>query len=256
MGNPSIILMPRARTKIALTIAVVAAALPVAWQEYAIARTRLENRDQAAAFEQLLPKPEAGTVPAKGDGEMQHARKELEERADLERLRTEVTALRAQLEEARARGASLAVAKAASKSGAQSTPPPGFTSLSEAHDVGSPTATAMFQSIGSALAKADTNRVIQLITLSSEGTQEKMGRVLANIAKESAVDGLSNIAFRVVREVALSNGDVAVVTDMWQNDQLRRQASRARRVGGEWRQVVGDDGNPETVDLGADLYSD
>jgi hypothetical protein len=257
MGNPSIILVPRARTKIALaTAVVVAAAVPVVWQEYAIARTRLENRDQAAAFEQLLPKPEAGMASVQGDWETRQARKELEDRADLDRLRTEVPALRAQLEEARARGASLAVARAASKNGAQSTPPPGFTPLSEARDVGSTTATAMFQSIGCALAQADTNRVIQLSTLSSEGAQEKMGRELANIATEAAADGLSNIAFRVVREVPLSNGDVAVVTDMWQNGQLGRKAFRARRVGAEWRQVVGDDGNPETVDLGADLNSD
>ena len=243
--------------KIALATAVVAAvAVPVVWQEYAIARTRLENRDLAAAFEQLVSKPEAGTAPVRGDSETRQARKELEERADLDRLRTEVPALRAQLEEARARGASLTVARAASKSGAQSTPPSGFTPLSEAHDIGSGTATAMFQSIGSALAKADTNRVMQLFTLSSEETQEKMGGVLATIAKEAATDDLSKIAFRVVREVPLSNGDVAVVTDMWQNGQVRREAFRARRVGAEWRQVVGDDGEPQTVDLGADLNSD
>jgi hypothetical protein len=60
----------------------------------------------------------------------------------------------------------------------------------------------------------------------------------------------------VVREVPLSNGDVAVVAEIWQNVLFKPPAIRARRVGGEWRQVVGEDGNPETVDLGEDLKSD
>ncbi len=247
----------QAWSKIALATAViVAAAVPAAWQEFAIARTRLENRDQATAFEQLLPKPESGAVPAGGDGDMEQARKDSEERVDLDRLLTEVPALRARLEEAQARGASLEVARAASKSGAQSTPPPGFTPLSEAREVGSATATTMFQSIGCALAKADTNRVIQLSSLSSEGAQEKIARELANIGKDAAAGGFSNIAFRVVREVPLPDGDVGVVTEIWQNGLRGRKAFRARRFGAEWRQVMGDDGSPETVDLGADLDTD
>jgi len=83
-----------------------------------------------------------------------------------------------------------------------------------------------------------------------------MGLVLVNIDREAAADGLSKIAIRVVREVPLSNGDVAVVADIWQSGQVARKAFRARRIGAEWRQLVGDDGNPETVDLGADLNRD
>jgi hypothetical protein len=247
--------MLRGKTKIVLATAVAVVTVPVVWQEYAIARTRQENREQAAAFEQLRGQPEAGTVPAQADREARQARKERQERADLDRLRTEAPALRARLEEARARAAGLVAARAANKSGAQSAPPPGFTSLSEARDAGSATATAMFQSIVLALATADTNRIIQLSTWSSNGAQETMGRALAAIAAEAAGDGFSNIAFRVVREAPLPNGDVAVVTAIWQNGQQGRQAFRARRIGAEWRQVVGDDGNPETVDLGADLNS-
>ena len=246
--------MLRAKTKIVLATAL-AVAVPVVWQEYAIARTRQENRDQTAAFEQLRSKPEAGTLPAQADWETRQVRKE-QARADLDRLRTELPALRTRLEEARARAASLAATTAANKNGAQSTHPPGFTSLSEARDVGSATATAMFQSIGWALAKSDTNRVIQLSTWSSNGAQEKIGRELATIATEAAGGGFSNIAFQVVREVPLPNGDVAVVTEVWQNGQQGRRTFRARRVGAEWCQVVGDDGNPETVDLGANLNGD
>jgi hypothetical protein len=114
----------------------------------------------------------------------------------------------------------------------------------------------MFQSIGRALAKSDTNRVIQLSTWSSDGAREKIGRELAAIVTEAAGDGFSNIAFRVVREVPLPNGDVAVVTELWHNGQQGRRAFRARLVGAEWCEVVGDDGNPETVDLGANLNGD
>ena len=248
--------MLRAKTNIILASAVAVAVAAVVWQEYAIARTRQENRDLAAALEQLRGNPETGTVPAQADWETRQARKDQEDRADLDKLRTEVPVLRAQLESARARAAILAATRAANSRGAQSTPPPGFTSLSAAQEVGAATATAMFQSIGRALANADTNRIIQLSTWSSDGAQEKIGPELAAIAAEAAREGFSNIAFRVVREVPLPNGDVAVVIEAWQNGQQERRAFRARRVGAEWREVVDDSGNPETVDLGADLDSD
>jgi hypothetical protein len=247
--------MRRAKTKILLAMAVAVATVPVVWQEYAIARTRRENREQAAAFEQLHGRPEAGRVPQQADWDTGQAQKEQQELADLDRLRAEAAALRTNLEEARVRAASLAATRVANQSSAPSTPPPGYTTVSEAQDVGSTTATAMFQSIGSALAKADTNRVIQLSTWSSNGGEEKIGRELTAISTEAARGGFSNIAFRVVREAPLPNGDVAVVTEVWQNGQQGRRAFRARRVGAEWRQVMGDEGNPETVDLGADLDS-
>ena len=73
--------MLRAKTKIVLATALAVAAVPVVWQEHAIARTRQENRALATAFEQL--KPEAAAVPAQADWEARKARKAQEDRADL-----------------------------------------------------------------------------------------------------------------------------------------------------------------------------
>jgi hypothetical protein len=84
-------LMTHFKATIALATAVTVT-VPVAWQEHAIARIRMENQNQAAALEQLRSTPDAGTAQAQADWETQRS---LKERADLERLRKQVPPIRA-----------------------------------------------------------------------------------------------------------------------------------------------------------------
>jgi len=253
-GKLSVILMLRGKTTIALAMAVAVVAVPVIWQEHAIARIREGNREQAAALEQARNPAEAGTAPAAEEDQV--ARRRQQDRAELEQLRADAPRLRAQLDEASARAATLAARAtnaATKKSVAHGPPPPGFTAFSEAREAGSSSATAMFQSIGSALARGDTNRIFQLTWWPSEEAREMGARELADMAAQTGGENFSNVAFRVIREVPLPDGDVALVLEVWQNGQQARQAWRTRRVGGEWRQVIDGRGAPETVDLGPGL---
>jgi hypothetical protein len=92
-------LMMHLKTKTALVAAAaVAMTATMVWQEHAIACKRAENLDRAAALEQLRSEPEVETAQAPTGAETEGAP---DERAELERLRTRVAALRTQLEQAR-----------------------------------------------------------------------------------------------------------------------------------------------------------
>jgi RNA polymerase sigma factor (sigma-70 family) len=242
-------LMMHLKTKVAVVAAVaVALTAPLVWQEHAIARTRLDNRDRAAALEQLRLEANVQTAQAQADAKTERAP---DERADLERLRTEVAALRAQLEKARA-------ARLATAGGGQGARRPGFISARDARDVGSATTEALFQTMFWAVARGDTNRLMELADWSAEGAQQQkevMAHELANVAADAARPGALDMEFRVVRQVPLPDGDTAEIIEMSREDSLDRVALRARRAGAEWRLVVGRNG-PQEVDLGADLNRD
>jgi hypothetical protein len=248
-------LMMHLKTKVAV-VAAVAVALTgtLVWKEHAIARTRLDNRDRAAALEQLRLEPNVQAAQAQADAKTERAP---DERADLERLRTEVATLRAQLEKARA--ARFATAGAAAKGGGgQGSRRPGFISARDARDVGSATTEALFQTMFWAMARGDTNRVIELADWSAEGAQQQkevMARQLASFVADAARPGALDVEFRVVRQVPLPDGDTAEIVEMSREHSLERVALRARRAGAEWRLVV-DRNGPQEVDLGADLNRD
>ena len=217
-------LMMHLKTKAAVVAAVaVALSGPLVWQEHAIARTRLDNRDRAAPLEQLRLEPNLQAAQAQADANTERAP---DERAGLERLRTEVATLRAQLEKARA-------ARSATAGAAQGARRPGFISVHDARDVGSATTEALFQTMFWAMARGDTNRVIELADWSAEGAQhqkEVMARELANIDADAARPGALDIEFRVVRQVPLPDGDTAEIIEMSRGQSLERMALRARRA--------------------------
>jgi len=242
----------RLKTKITVATAVaVAVTASVAWQEHAIARTRVDNRDRAAALERLRSARDVETAQAPTGAETERAP---DERAELERLRTQVGALRAQLEQARA----ARLAAAAKGGGDQGARRPGFISVRDARDVGSATTEALFQTMFWAMARGDTNRVIELADWSAEGAQQQkevMARQLASFVADAARPGALDVEFRVVRQVPLPDGDTAEIVEMSREHSLERVALRARRAGAEWRLVV-DRNGPQEVDLGADLNRD
>jgi len=240
------------KTKVAVVAAVaVALTATLVWQQHAIARTRLDNQDRAGALERLRLEPNVQAAQAQADAETERAPVE---RADLERLRTEVATLRAQLEKARA--ARFASTGAAAKGGGgQDARRPGFISVRDARDLGSATTEALFQTIFWAMARGDTNRVIELADWSAEGAQQQkegMAHELANVAADAARLDALDIEFRVVRQVPLPGGDTAEIIEMSREHSLERMALRARRAGAGWRLVV-DKNGPQEVELGADL---
>jgi hypothetical protein len=247
--------MMHLKTKVVVVVAVAVALMgPLVWQEHAIARTRLDNRDRTAALEQMRLEPNVQAAQAQAGAKTERAP---DERADLERLRAEVGALRAQLEKARA--ARLATAGSAATGGGQSARRPGFISLREARDVGSATTEAMFQTLFWAVGRGDSNRVIELVDWSAEGAQQQKEEMMHGLAGASAyfsdyAPG-SDFQFRVVKQVPLPDGDAALVVEISQEGTLERLALRVRHAGAEWRLVMFKDG-PQQVDLGADLNRD
>ncbi|MGO8679015.1 MAG: sigma-70 family RNA polymerase sigma factor [Limisphaerales bacterium] len=248
-------LMMHSKTKVAVVAAVAVALMgPLVRQEHAIARTRLDNRDRAAALEQLRLEPNVRAAQAQADAKTERAP---EERGELERLRAEVATLRAQLEKARA--TRLATAGSAAKGGGQSARRPGFISLRETRDVGSATTEALFQTLVWAVGRGDSNRVIELVDWSAEGAQQQKEEMVHGLAGAAAyfsdtAPG-SDFQFRVVRQVPLPDGDAALVVEISQEGSLERQALRVRHAGAEWRLVMFKNGQQQ-VDLGADLNRD
>lgn len=226
------------------SIVAIALTVSVAWQEHAIARARLENRDRAAFLEQLRSAPDTRPAPAQ-----EYTNEAWEQHAELVRLRTEAAALRSQLDQARA-----AHPAAAANGAGQLVPRPGFISAREARDVGSATAETMFQTFISAIGRGDTNRLIELADWSAEaGQKEAMMDSFVKASLEAA--SLPDLQFRVVREVALPDGDTAVVIEVSHGQALQRRALRARRLGAQWQLVV-DRNGPQVVELGEDLKQD
>jgi hypothetical protein len=158
----------------------------------------------------------------------------------------------------KARAARFATAGTAAKGGGQGARRPGFISVRDARDVGSATTETLFQTMFWAMARGDTNRVIELADWSAEGAQQQkevMAHELANVAADATRPGALDIEFRAVRQVPLPDGDTAEIIEMSREHSLERVALRARRAGAEWRLVV-DKNGPQEVDLGADLNRD
>ncbi len=243
-------IMTHVKTKLAIAAAVTTAIVaPVIWQENAIAKIRSENRALAAPDSSTTPQPHDAFTSV-DDAATQATR----DRAELDRLRAEIASLRAQVQQA--------VAARPTVVRPQPTPTaasrPGYVSLAEARDVGAASGAALFQTIMWAMKTGDTNRVIELADWSEEGARDQMadmvrdsGRARADIEAGKALD----ITFRVIREVPLDDGDVALVMEMTEDGNAHREAMRIRRAGAEWHLVVGKNG-PKDVKLSDELMRD
>jgi RNA polymerase sigma factor (sigma-70 family) len=233
-------IMTHMKTKIAVAAAVAAVvATPVVWQENAIARARAENRALAVQAEPLdrlrAEQQRLAGLSSASDEAAQAAR----DRAELERLRRETASLRGQVQQA---DAALAASRAARAGGAgdqdPAAPKPGFISLQDAQDVGTATPEAMFQTYAWAIRTGDTNRLVALIDFSGEGAARAREAMLRK-GIEKGDNGVANMGFRVIRQVPLDDGDVALVMEMDEGSaQANRFAARVRRDGDEWRLVM------------------
>ena len=217
------------------------------WQEKNIARVREQNQTLSA---QMAPS-ESARVESRAPES--HAGEAAADRAELERLRAQSESMRTQLQEAQTNRAAL------TRSGATTTTsrgsvPDGYVSFLDAQDVGAASGEALFQTFLWAMRTFDTNRIVELLDVSAEGAREDVEKMLSHLPSDAdraeMEHDTADKGFRVIREVPLPDGDVAVVIEATEGSgpEPHREAVRIRRAGNEWRIVAGKHG-PEEVKL-------
>lgn len=245
-------LMTDAKAKFAVGAAIAAAvATPLVWQENAIATVRAENRDLTTRVEPLESLRAEQSRLARRPSADDAAARALREREELERLRRDVALLRGQLE--RARAARLAAnSSAPTRNGAPGTAPDGFMTVEDARDVGAATGEALMQSLYYAVRTGNTNRIFELGDWSAEGARETAAEMIRELTEGAASHREKvgvGIAFRVVREVPLEDGDTAVVMQLRHGQGNAQASARSalliRRFGNQWRVVMGKQGPVE-----------
>jgi RNA polymerase sigma factor (sigma-70 family) len=242
--------MTHFKTKLAIGAAVAAVvATPVVWQEKGLATTRAENRALAAQVEPLEPLRAEQSRLAQMSGAGTEAARAVRDRGELDRLRKDVPAMRERLQQMQ-KSRVAATSARVSTSGQAGGVPAGFIRMQDARDVGAATGETLAQTFLWAVSKADTNRVLQLGDWSADGAGEQAERMMRELSAEAARGKMDRdskeIVFRVVRQVALDDGDSALVIDMGKGTNTAREAMRIRRAGNEWRVVIGKHG-PERV---------
>jgi hypothetical protein len=115
----------------------------------------------------------------------------------------------------------------------------------------------MIQSFVWAMRTGNVRRIQELGDWSTDGAAEaadKMSRELASAVATGGVE-VDSMSIRVLRQVPLEDGDVALVTESRHGNDNHTSAQRIRRVGNEWRVVMGESG-PQEVQLAEDGQSD
>jgi hypothetical protein len=247
--------MTQTKANLALTAALVAGiAVPIIWQENAIARARQENRDLA----DRLPSQEV--APANPIGERTPASDQTDasrDRAELERLRQEAVGYDQQLQEARSNRLAAAAARATAaptRTRASATNESSeFLAAMDARDVGTATGADLFQTMTWAMRMGDTNRLLELGDWSSEDGQAGIADLVRRFQRRQSAGAereVRQIVFRIVEIAPLENGDGALIFEATRSDDrgvpdqghTTRQAFRVRQIGNEWRLVMGRSG--------------
>jgi hypothetical protein len=240
------------RTKLIL-VAVIMAVLVglLLWQENLIATLRARNQTLAAQIQapDSLQVGSSESAAHANDAATQAAT----DRSELERLRAQTERMRTQLQAAQT--ARVAIARSAATPAMNRGPlPPGYISLRDAQDVGAATGESMMQTFMWAMRTADTNRIAGLLDASAEGAQQSLEQMLRSLPDAAARGEFeraeASMAFHIVREVPLPDGDTALVVEVSgpPDGAPDRKAVRTRRSGNEWRIVLGKHG-PEEIQL-------
>ena len=240
------------KAKIAISAALLAGILatPLLIQQQVLATARAEQSDWQARLRNLPAQAVSPAGPVSGLIDFA-----ARDRADLERLRLEAPALRARLAELTAQAQQLAAAHPWHK-------PDGNTlgdvlRPRDVRDAGQATPEATMQTFLWAMLQGDTNRIPQLLVFEAGGDgqqiQEKLGKVLQELAKESAdmrsdadADATDHLAVHLLEEQPGQNDDRWVLTETTESDGTveapRRILLRPTDMG--WKWVVGTNGNP------------
>ena len=126
-------------------------------------------------------------------------------------------------------------------------------------DVGTATAPQLMQTFFWAMFTLNTNRIVEISDWPAEGADKEIENLIRD-AEHAVATGktpwqMPESGFRAVREVPLENGDSAIVIEASVGGEMDRTAFRVRRVGNEWRVVIGK-GGPQEVKLSAEQMRD
>jgi RNA polymerase sigma factor (sigma-70 family) len=236
-------LMLMTKTKIVVGTALVAGILatPLMIQQQALANARAEQSQLQAH----LREGRAESVPAAraAPGAVEAAARD---RADLERLRREATALRAKIAECSAQAQQVAAASPWHKPGGIALGD--VLRLRDARDAGQATPAATLQTMMWAMLQGDTNRIAQLVVVEEGADVEHVKKTLDEMAHKA--DGLRDgdhaAEIEKVEELLLEeqpgqNNDRWMV---WQEMQQPVVRVLLRPTDTGWRLVIGTNGEP------------
>jgi RNA polymerase sigma factor (sigma-70 family) len=249
----NLLIMTKAKIAIGTALLAGILATPLLIQQQSLATARAEQSDLQARLPAQTAQP--AQPPA---GMIDIAARD---RADLERLRLEVPALRAKISEFSAQAQQLAAAHPWHK--------PDGKALGDvlrprdARDAGQATPEATMQTFLWAVLQGDTNRIAQLLVsepgLDSQHFQEaleKLAQMSADMrskgaAAEGAAAEMEALEIHFLEEQPGQNGDRWVVTDAMQTNGVVQQTERVllRPTDTGWKWVVGTNGQPseETI---------
>jgi RNA polymerase sigma factor (sigma-70 family) len=247
----NLLIMTKAKIAIGAALLAGILATPLILQQHTLAMARADQSDLQARLRHL---PALAARPAPPPAGMIDIA--ARDRADLERLRLEVPALRSKIAEFSAQAEQLAAAKPWHK--------PGGKELAEVlrphetRDAGQATPEAAMQTFLWAMMQGDTNRISQLIVLDAGGDDPTLQKALERILKESAdmrsddnAAQLDKIEVHLLEVQSATNNDRWVVGQTLQEDSNTRNLERIllRPTDTGWRCVVKTNGDPveETI---------
>jgi hypothetical protein len=235
---------PRSRIPIGALLAAVVAVV-VGWQESAISKVRAANRSlvqQAAEATELRAERDRAAEQARVD---EANARSARDRDELQRLRRDVGPLRG-------RFATTPVRRPESAPATPDRRAPGTViNFRDAQDVGAASGEDLLQTFAWAMRTGNVKRLQELGDWSADGaseSSEKFARELAKGAAEASGQDLETMSLRVIRQVPLDDGDSAMVIEARHGNDNHRSAPRIRRIGNEWKLVMGPSG-PEEVQL-------
>jgi RNA polymerase sigma factor (sigma-70 family) len=243
-------LMLMTNTKIAFGTALLAVLLaaPLIIQQQALAVARAEQSDLQGRLRDL-PGPVPATRQTSGLFDST-----TRDRADLERLRREASALGAKIAECTAQAQRLLAASPAHKPG--SVPLGKVLRMGELRDAGQNTPEATMETFLWAMLHGDTNRIGQLLSVrevDSLHNQEVLENLLGKFTKESSqmrndveAGGMDNFVVQVLEKYPGQNDDQWIVTETVVQ---KNEAATTRRIllcptDTGWKWAVGANGEP------------
>lgn len=244
--------MTTAKITVGVVLVAGALAIPIILQQQALRAARAEHAALEARL-RGLPEPPASAPPglAKTDDSAQRSREDLERlRLEVTTLKTRISEITVEVQQASVAQASNAAAAAAKKGAAIA----GTLKPREARDVGQATPAAMLQTFLSSVMSGDTNRLVQLLEFDPATDPAIAQRVVYTLSQMGARSSDPNAGLpeeiRAVEEQAGETNDHWLVTEtVEKGGRLHRDRVKVRQTDAGWKVMVGSNGEPVTQSL-------